>query len=196
MNNKITIRFGVLAGIIVLAAISRLIPHPPNFTPIAAMALFGGAYFSKRYYAFIVPLIAMLISDMLIMRFVYAHLSTIPEYFISSATISVYASFALIVLIGMMLRNNVRPLPIIGAALSSSVLFFLITNFAVWVGSTYYPQNLPGLIACYSAAIPFYRGELFGSFFLNTVMGDLFYVGVLFGSFELAKYRFPVLAKA
>jgi len=196
MNNKITIRFGVLAGIIVLAAISRLIPHPPNFTPIAAMALFGGAYFSKRSYAFIVPLIAMLISDMLIMRFVYAHLSTVPEYFISSATISVYISFALIALIGMMLRNNVRPLPIIGAALSSSVLFFLITNFAVWVGSTYYPQNLPGLIACYGAAIPFYRGEIFGSFFFNTVMGDLFFVAVLFGSFEVAKYRFPVLAKA
>ena len=196
MNNKITIRFGVLAGIIVLAAISRLIPHPPNFTPIAAMALFGGAYFSKRSYAFIVPLIAMLISDMLIMRFVYAHLSTVPEYFISSATISVYISFALIALIGMMLRNNVRPLPIIGAALSSSVLFFLITNFAVWVGSTYYPQNLPGLIACYGAAIPFYRGEIFGSFFFNTVMGDLFFAGVLFGSFEVAKYRFAVLAKS
>ena len=192
-NDKIHLT--VLAGIIVLAAISRLIPHPPNFTPIAAMALFGGAYFSKRSYAFIVPLIAMLISDMLIMRFVYAHISTIPEYFISSATISVYISFALIVLIGMMLRNNVRPLPIIGAALSSSVLFFLITNFAVWSGSTYYPQNLPGLIACYGAAIPFYRGEIFGSFFLNTVMGDLFFAGVLFGSFEVAKYRFPVLAK-
>ncbi|MCH8317918.1 MAG: hypothetical protein IIA88_05385 [Bacteroidetes bacterium] len=192
-NDKIHLT--VLAGIIVLAAISRLIPHPPNFTPIAAMALFGGAYFSKRSYAFIVPLIAMLISDMLIMRFVYAHISTIPEYFISSATISVYISFALIVLIGMMLRNNVRPLPIIGAALSSSVLFFLITNFAVWSGSTYYPQNLPGLIACYGAAIPFYRGEIFGSFFFNTVMGDLFFVAVLFGSFEVAKYRFPVLAK-
>lgn len=192
-NEKIHLT--VLAGIIVLAAISRLIPHPPNFTPIAAMALFGGAYFSKRSYAFIVPLIAMLISDMLIMRFVYAHISTIPEYFISSATISVYFSFALIVLIGMMLRNNVRPLPIIGAALSSSVLFFLITNFAVWSGSTYYPQNLPGLIACYGAAIPFYRGEIFGSFFLNTVMGDLFFAGILFGSFEVAKYRFPVLAK-
>ncbi|MBW8048939.1 MAG: hypothetical protein FVQ77_01085 [Cytophagales bacterium] len=193
-NEKIHLT--VLAGIIVLAAISRLIPHPPNFTPIAAMALFGGAYFSKKSYAFIVPLIAMLISDMLIMRFVYAHISTIPEYFISSATVSVYISFALIVLVGMMLRNNVRPLPIIGAALSSSVLFFLITNFAVWLGSTYYPQNLPGLIACYGAAIPFYRGEIFGSFFFNTVMGDLFFVGVLFGSFEVAKYRFPVLAKA
>ena len=186
-NQKI--RFGVLVGIVLLAVFSRLIPHPPNFTPLIAIALFGGAYFSKKSYAFMIPLIAMLISDILIMRFVYAHISTIPEYFISLATISVYISFALIVLIGFILHNRVKVFNVVFASLAGSILFFIVVNFAVWVGGSYnlYPKNMTGLIECYVAAIPFFK---------NTLISALVYSGVLFGSFELAKYRFSVLTKA
>lgn len=186
-NQKI--RLGVLAGIVLLAVFSRLIPHPPNFTPLIAIALFGGAYFSKKSYAFMIPLIAMLISDILIIRFIYAHLSTIHEYFISLATISVYISFALIVLIGFLLHNRVKVFNVVFASLAGSILFFIVANFAVWAGGSYnlYPKNMTGLIECYIAAIPFFK---------NTLISALVYSGVLFGSFELAKYRFSVLTKA
>ena len=181
MNNKITIRFGVLAGMVLLAALSRLIPHPPNFTPIAAMALFGGAYFINKNWSFGVPLLAMLISDF--------GLAFIMGYeFFTFMRIVIYSGFILITMIGFLLRSKVKMLNIVFASLAGSVLFFVITNFAVWAldGGKFYPLNMTGLIECYIAAIPFFR---------NTLLGDLLYVSVLFGSFELAKYRFPVLAK-
>lgn len=190
-NQLVTPRFIFISVAVLLAALSRLLPHPENFTPIAAIGLFGGALFGRRHFAMLVPLAAMVISDILLTQFRYAHLTTIPEYFTSGTIISVYISFAIIVCIGFLLRGRAKALPIIGATLGSSILFFLITNFVVWMGSVAYPANLSGLIACYAAAIPFYKPELFGSFFFNTVMGDLFYVGVMFGAYYLAQSRFP-----
>ena len=137
MNNKITIRFGVLAGMILLAALSRLIPHPPNFTPIAAMALFGGAYFINKKWSFGVPLLAMLISDI--------GLTFIMGYeFFTSMRIVIYGGFILITMIGFLLRSNVKVLNVVLASLGGSVLFFIITNFAVWasVSHNLYPNNL------------------------------------------------------
>ena len=149
------------SGLILAAALSRLIPHPPNFTPIAAIALSSAVYLDKRY-AFIIPLIAMLVSD----------------YFIGfhSGMVWVYGCFALIGLIGIWLRSHKKPLFVAGATLVSSVLFFVVTNFAVWFMGTMYPKTWEGLIACYVAAIPFFQ---------NTVAGDLMYTGALFGLFEL-----------
>lgn len=147
--------------LIAFAAVSRFMPHPENFTPIAAMALFGGVYFGKRY-AFVVPLVAMVVSD----YFIGFH-NTIPY---------VYGSFVLTGVIGVWLRNHKNVGWIVGASLSSSVLFFVVTNFGVWVTGGY-PQNFGGLVECYIAAIPFFR---------NTVLGDLLYVGVLFGLYESA----------
>ncbi len=169
---KITPRFIVVAGIILFGAFMRLIPHWPNFTPIAAMALFGGAYFSKRYLAFIIPLSAMLLSD-LILGF-------------HSTMIAVYLSFALMVAIGILLSNRVKIGSVLLATAGSSVLFFLITNFAVWVGNPFYPQNMAGLAECYAAGLPFLN---------NGILGDLFYNAVFFGGFYLAQLRFPVLAR-
>ncbi len=147
--------------LIAFAALSRFVPHPENFTPIAAMALFGGVYFDKRY-AFVVPLVAMVVSD----------------YFIGFHNIVpyVYGSFVLAGLIGIWLKNHKSVGWIVGASLTSSVLFFVVTNFGVWVTGGY-PQNFGGLVECYIAAIPFFR---------NTVLGDLLYVGVLFGLYESA----------
>jgi hypothetical protein len=163
-------RFLFISSLIVLAAVSRLLPHPPNFTAIGAMALFGGAYLSKKY-AFFIPLAAMLISDALIG--------------FHSNMISVYFSIMLIVVVGLFISRNANLYRIVGGSLTASVLFFLITNFAVWLGSTYYPQNPAGLIACYVSAVPFFN---------YTIMGDLFFSGVLFGGFYFARQRFPQLS--
>ena len=154
----------VLAAIMILAAaFSRLLPHPVNFTPIAAMALAGGVYLDKRF-ALIIPLIALVLSDLVIG--VYPIL------------IFVYGSFLLIGLIGLWLKSRKKVLPVLGAALFSSVLFFIITNFGVWaMGPETYPRTWNGLVECYVAAIPFFR---------NTVFGDLLYTAVLFGVFEFA----------
>ena len=173
MNNKtLNPRFIFVISVIVAGALFRLIPHWPNFTPIAAMALFGGTYFNKKYLAFLIPMAALFLSDM-ILGF---HSYMIP----------VYLSFAVIVGIGMMLRSRVKIGSVLLASVSSSIIFFLITNFAVWIGSPYYPQNFAGLLESYTAGLPFLN---------NGVLGDLFYNTLFFGAFYLAQQKFPVLAK-
>lgn len=148
--------------IIFFAVILRLIPHPPNFAPIAAMALFGGVYLDKKY-ALIMPFLAMFISDI----FLGFH----------STMAFVYGSFLITGIIGLSLKSHKTRLNVIAATLISSLLFFLITNFGVWLVSGLYPKSLAGLIQSYFFAIPFFR---------NTLLGDLFYVGLFFGSYELA----------
>lgn len=165
-------RFAVLTGMILSAAASRLLPHPPNFTPIAAMALFAGAHFSSRRAAFLVPFIAMLLTDMIL-----GWHSLVPV---------VYGCFALIVCLGFNLRRNKSVSSIAATTLAGSVLFFVVTNLAVWAFNGLYPMTLGGLGACYVAAIPFFGG---------TLAGDAVYVGVLFGSFALAERTFPRLSE-
>lgn len=164
------IRLAVVISIIVGAAASRLIPHPPNMASITAVALFGGAYLSHKWLAFAVPLAALFLSD-LFLGF-YSHMEI------------VYGSFALVVCIGLLLRKRRAPFRIAGAALASSILFFLITNFGVWVFGSLYPKNAAGLLACYVAAIPFFQ---------NTLIGDALYTTVLFGGFALAEKQWPSL---
>ncbi|HEX7456647.1 MAG TPA: DUF6580 family putative transport protein [Candidatus Nanoarchaeia archaeon] len=161
--------------IIGLAVLARIVPHAPNFTPIAAMALFGGAYLDRRW-AILVPLVAMFLSDIFI------------GFYSPVVMISVYGSFVLTGLIGLWLKNRKLPRTVVLAAVGSSVLFFLITNFAVWLGG-WYPRNLAGLVEAYTMAVPFFR---------NTLLGDLFYTGVFFGGYELILrlVKKPVLAIA
>ena len=163
-------RVAVLIAMIVVAALSRLVPHPPNLASVTAIALFGGAYFSDRRLAFLVPLAALFLSD-LVLGF-YSHMEV------------VYVSFALIVCIGLWLQQRRSVFHIAGATLASSVLFFLLTNFGVWAFETLYPKTVVGLIACYVAAIPFFQ---------NTLQGDLFYAAVLFGGFALLERQFSAL---
>jgi hypothetical protein len=173
MNSKtINPRFIFVAGIILFGALMRLVPHWPNFTPIAAMALFGGAYFNKKYLAFLIPIAALLISD-LILGF-HAYL------------IAVYISFAIIVGLGIIMRNRIKVGSVLLGSVSASLLFFIITNFAVWLGSPFYPQNALGLMESFTAGLPFLN---------NGLLGDLFYNTVFFGGFYLVQQRFPVLAR-
>ena len=163
-------RFYVLVGMVLAAAAFRLLPHPLNFAPIAGMALFGGAHFSEKRQAFLIPLAAMLLSDLVI-----GFHSTVPF---------VYLSFILIVGIGMMIRKRRQILPIAGAATASSLLFFAVTNFGVWAVQDLYPKTAVGLGACYIAALPFLQ---------NTLLGDALTTAVLFGGFVLAERRLPIL---
>lgn len=147
--------------IIFFAVALRLLPHPPNFAPIAAMALFGGAYLNKKY-ALIAPLGAMLVSDL----FLGFH----------STVFYIYFSFILTGLIGLYLRNHKNIKNVAGGTLLSSSLFFLITNFGVWAQGMYV-RDISGLWQSYVMGIPFFG---------NTIIGDFVYVALFFGAYELA----------
>jgi len=171
-------RFFTILGITLSAAAMRLLPHPPNMTPIAAIALFGGAYFTTKRTAFLVPLAAMYLSDLALGFFVY-------DFGLFHGFMPfVYVSFAVTVCLGSLIRHRLTPLTIGGAALMSSVLFFIVANFGVWLVGNLYPKTVTGLASCYVAAIPFFR---------NTLAGNVFYSLVLFGGFALAQRYLPVL---
>lgn len=178
MKTKIfTPRFIYITTTVLVAAASRLLPHLPNFTPVAAMALFGGVYFLEKKWAFIIPLIAMFLSDMAMELFYGSG--------IHSTMIYVYFGFILTTLIGIFIRNNVQIKTILTGSLLSSILFFLITNFGYWA-SLGFPMGYTGLTSAYIQGIPFFR---------YTLLGDLFFNIILFGSFYFAQIKFPVLAR-
>ncbi|TAF72349.1 MAG: hypothetical protein EAZ53_16450 [Bacteroidetes bacterium] len=174
MKNILTSNtFLVSTFLIVMAALSRLVPHLPNFTPIAAIGLFAAAYLGDRKLAVLISISAMLLSDV----FIGFH----------SSMIWVYGAFLVIILGGNYLKNKVSVLNVFIASMASSIVFFLVTNFGVWIGSGMYSIDFKGFIECYVMAIPFFG---------NTLMGDLFYCTVLFGSYEMAKRSFPKLQLA
>jgi len=144
----------IIALIMLLAALSRLIPHPPNFTPLIAIALFSGFYAANKTLIYGLPIATMLISDLFLGFY--------------SISIFVYLSFLLISFFGTFSKNP-GAVKIVSAILLGSVSFFIITNFGVWVLGGY-PRNLAGLLRCYIVAIPFFKNTLMGSFFYSTIM--------------------------
>jgi len=157
-------------AIIALAAALRIAPHPWNFTPVGAMALFSGAIIRDRRLAFFFPIFALFVGDI----FVGFH-KLMPV---------VYASFLVSVAIGFWLRDRRTVGRITAATLLGAIQFFLVTNFAVWAFGLSYPRNSAGLLACYVAGIPF---------FWNTLAGDAVYAVLLFGGFAFAERLFPAL---
>lgn len=164
----------VILVFILLGALSRLIPHPYNFTPVAAMALFCGTYVLDKKYSFLVPFAVMLFGDILLEIF--------QGTGFHNQMIWVYGSVALITCMGFFLRGREQRQTIMVASLTGSMLFFFITNFGVWLNG-FYGYTLSGMGQCYVAAIPFFKG---------TVMGDLFYNLVFFGGFALIRKAAPV----
>lgn len=155
----------MLAYIFLLFAIAiRFLPHPWQFTPVAAALLFFGARGSRRQIW--VPLVLMAISDLLLNRFVYA-------YPFGWDQLPIWAWYAAILWLGTGLGKTSKPLPIIGAALGSSISFFLISNFMVWAAGTMYPRNWAGLMTCFDAAVPFFR---------HTIEGDLLFTSAMFAT--------------
>jgi uncharacterized protein DUF6580 len=160
------------------AAATRLAPHLWNLTAVGAVCLFGGAYFQRKWAAFLMPLAALAVSDVLLQTFVYPGQG--PNYF-------KYVCFALTVPLGLALRGRTTFLPVTSTAVGAAALFFLLSNFEVWIsghGQTY-PRNLAGLIACYIAAIPFG---------LNMLYGNLLFSAALFGGMEFIKARRRTIA--
>jgi hypothetical protein len=175
MNSEISQKENLLyrtllaLALIVLAAALRIVPHPWNFTPIGAMALFSGAILKDRRLAFLFPLLALFAGDI----FIGFH-KLIPV---------VYASFLINVAIGLWLRDRRTVTRISLATLLGAIQFFLITNFAVWQFLGGYPHTAGGLMACYIAGIPY---------FWNTLAGDAVYAVLLFGSFAFAERFLPL----
>ncbi|HKN77379.1 MAG TPA: DUF6580 family putative transport protein [Candidatus Acidoferrum sp.] len=157
-------------AIIVLAAALRIAPHPWNFTPVGAMALFSGAILKDRRLAFVFPLLALFAGDIFIGLY-----KLMPI---------VYASFLVSVAIGFWLRDRRTVARISAATLLGAIQFFLVTNFAVWAFDLSYPHTRTGLLACYVAGIPY---------FWNTLAGDAVYAALLFVGFAFAERLFPVL---
>jgi hypothetical protein len=165
-------RFLSIVALIAIAATFRLLPHPANVSPIGAIALFAGAYLAERRWAFAIPVTALLLSDVVLGGYGLPLMGT------------VYASFAAAVAIGMLLRHRLSPGPIAAATVAGSTLFFLTTNFAVWALGGGYARSLDGLLACYTAAIPFFG---------RTLAGDAFFAAALFGLMALAERTIPAL---
>lgn len=175
-RQNITFKLLPIAGIIFLAALTRIIPHWFNFSPIAAMCLFGAAYVKDKRLGLVLPLAAMWLSDFFLNNFVYASYYE-PQFwgFTWLANFWVYAAFGLVFGIGLVLSKKITATNVILSALGSSLIFFLVTNFEVWFSGTMYPKTFAGLMACYIAGLPFLK---------NTLTGDLFYAAILFGSME------------
>jgi len=168
-QSSIPLRGLLIAGFILAAAAARLLPHAWNFTPVEAMALFGGAYFASRWAAFAVPLVALFISDLFL-----GFYGLMPV---------VYGCVAVSVLLGMWLRGKVSVLRVGAAGLAGAVVFFLVTNFAVWAIASPlgdHPACSIGLAECYVAGLPFFRAQLLG-----TAVWSL----ILFGGYALLSRR-------
>ena len=167
-----TPRLILVISLIVMAAASRLLPHPPNFTAMGAMALFGGALIGNRVLALTLPLVALLVSDL----FLGLDIHTFA---------GVYIAFVLMAVIGLMMRSRISFLTVTTGAVVGSVLFFLISNGWDWAANPMYPQTGAGLIAAYAAGLAFYTQEVFGNFFFNTLMANVFFSWALFGAYHL-----------
>ena len=164
-NNK-NLEILIVITIILIGVGLRLLPHSPNFIPVGALALFGGFYFSKKI-ALILPLSIMVISDIFI------------GYYEPKLMFFVYGSFILYVVLGIGLKKHKKWYTISCSAILGAILFFLITNFAVWAFTPWYAKTLSGIIQCYLMALPFLK---------NTLLADLFYVMIFFGAYETVKY--------
>ncbi len=177
-QNKTLLLSAIL--LILFAAFTRLFPHYPNFTAVGAIALFGGATFKDKKLAFLLPLAALFLSDVCLQLF------TSVKGFYGKEQFFVYGAFILITFLASLIRK-VSSLKIAFAAVWSGLIFFAISNFGVWMLSTFYPKTIGGLAASYWAAIPFYNGEPTGSFLLNTIAGNLFFSAILFGAYAVVK---------
>lgn len=160
--NRETVNYAIAFVLILLGLAMRIVPHPPNVAPITAIALFGGAVFGARS-AIIIPLVTMLLSDLIIGT--------------HDTMLFTWGAFLLIAGISYSyLRNNIKTIRLLGITVTSSFLFYVITNFGVWLQGTMYPMTLAGLAQSYFMGIPFYR---------NTLLGDLFFTASLFATYHL-----------
>tara|TARA_B110000196_G_scaffold307072_1_gene306323 strand:- start:106 stop:681 length:576 start_codon:yes stop_codon:yes gene_type:complete len=181
---KLNLQTGIISIIILLAAFTRIMPHPPNFSPMAAIGLFGAAHFAKKWQAFLIPLIGIWISDLVINNFIYSSHSSNFVWFYDGFYWQ-YISYVFIIFAGLFIFNKgISVTKTLGGMLSSSGIFFLVSNFGVWAGGTMYTKNITGLITCYAAGIPFIH---------NTIISDTLFTTVLFGTYYLLQTEYSYL---
>jgi len=183
MSEKISPKHILLLGLLLVAAFTRLVPHPPNFTALGAMALFGGAYFSNRVLGILLPLGALWLSDIFINNLVYSDFYSGFVLF-SPNHVWIYISFMVIGFLSKYFLKNVNTKSVGLSAIFASVIFFILSNFGVWIQGLMYPLSLGGLITCYVAALPFFGW---------TLMGNFFFCAILFGSLEFANSKIAVI---
>lgn len=169
-TKNLKLQLMTVSAIIFTLAIFRLLPHWPNVSPVAAMALFGGAYFADKRLAFMVPVVALFLSDI----FLGLH----------ATMIFVYAGFALTVIIGFALKRRLTITNTVFAVLASSLAFFLLSNLGSWLTSGLYAPTMEGLMQAYIAGIPFFQ---------NSLLGNLVYTGVIFGGYQLLQKNVAAL---
>ncbi len=163
-SSSIYLKIAVVVALVLFVVLARTAPHPANFAPVAAVALFAGAILPRKW-ALSAPLAAMIASDLIIGM--------------HSLVFVTWGSFLLIALASHRFLGNVNKTKVVLGSVSASVFFFIATNFAVWAQGMMYPLNAGGLIHSYVNALPFFRG---------TLTGDLFYSGVLFGAYAFVTY--------
>ncbi len=164
MNIKLITLVAIVFGI----ALFRVLPHPPNVSPVAAMALFSGAYFADKRMAFLLPFLALMISDLIIG--------------FHDTMLFVYGGFALTVALGIWMQKKITVSRVAASTVAASLLFFLMTNFGAWMmHSGVYPMTATGLMQAYVAGIPFLQ---------NSLLGNLAFAGLLFGGFALLQRQF------
>ncbi|HLT08903.1 MAG TPA: DUF6580 family putative transport protein [Cyclobacteriaceae bacterium] len=193
MVSKINPRPVLLAGMILLAGCYRLfiasgvLPPLPNFTPLGAMALFGGCYYQDKWKAYLVPLLSLWLTDILLNRFFY-----FGEWvFFYDGFAWVYISFALMVLIGGLLIKKVLASSVLLAGVAGALVHWIVSDFGVWLGGGIdittglpFTRDFMGYLKCLYLALPFMK---------NLLLGNLVFGAVLFGSFELMQRRYPKL---
>ena len=163
MNKK---NISLIIIVSLIALIARFLPHLPNFAPLYSVMLFAGVYSKEKKYFFI-PLVALFISDIFI------------GFYQWQIMLSVYLSFIAIAGLGKLLKKRKNIINTASATLASSIIFFLVTNFAVWYFGDWYSRDLAGLALCYNLAIPFFK---------STLLSNLLYSGLLFGVYEFSAY--------
>lgn len=160
MNKKNILLIAIISSI---ALAARFIPHVPNFSPLASVMLFTGVYGQSKKYI-ILPLIALLISDLFL------------GFYKLEIMLAVYGSLTLAGLIGFWLKKHKNILNTSSSTLASALLFFLISNFAVWYFGSWYSHDLTGLALCYNLAVPFFK---------STLISNILYSTLLFGTYEI-----------
>lgn len=172
-------KLAVLSGLTLLAALFRLLPHPPNFSPMVAVSLLSGAHLGKKFWAFLLPGFAWLATD--------GFLELLTGQGFHTNMPAVYISMLLIVALGGNLQGRVGVKSLALASLASSTLFYFLTNFSVWSTGTLYPHTPSGLVACYISALPF---------FALSLLGDLVFSLLLFGTYAALAKRYLQPVKA
>lgn len=172
----------LVLGLILIGILSRLIPHAPNFTAVGATALFAGAVIKPGWLSYLLPLTILWISDLYLNNGIYKNM--FPESYTGWRWMGdgwVYAGFLIIVLVGKLYIQKIKVKNILIGSLAASLLFFMLTNFGVWLGNPAWPQTPTGLGSCYLFALPF---------FWNTLAADLIFSSALFGIFILSRNAF------